>query len=133
MMITELHPVMVKRLPEAVNGKGMRGFLREIEICVNVNRPRLVLDCSSIRELDGSVIQLLLQCLEEAMKRNGDVKLAALRSAGAALMELTGVSRLFDIFETVPEAVSSFDQIPGREMESAFVPRVPRQASERVA
>ena len=35
----------------------------------------MVLDCSNVRQLDRAGIQVLLRCLEEAMKRNGDVKL----------------------------------------------------------
>lgn len=132
-MPTELHPVSVKRLPETLGARNMRQFLREIDNCVDLNRPRIVLDCSRLREIDGPVIELLLHCLEEAMKRNGDVKLAALPAAGAGLLELTGVSRLFDIFSTPAEAINSFHHLPTSEMIPALVPQDPKRASERAA
>jgi hypothetical protein len=42
------------------------------------------------------------------MKRNGDVKLAAVGSACAVLFELMRVDRLFEIFDTAEAAVRSF-------------------------
>jgi len=46
--------------------------------------------------MDRSTINLLLCCLEEAMKRNGDVKLTALSEKSRVTLELTGASRLFE-------------------------------------
>lgn len=62
------------------------------------------------------MIHLLLCCLEEAMKRNGDVKLSAIPRGAEALLERTGVNRLFDIFHSSAEAVSSFHQLPSEAM-----------------
>ncbi len=102
--------VIVKQLPEISSAKQERTVLREIQALMNVDRPRMVLDCSNLRQLDSSTIHLLLCCLEEAMKRNGDVKLAALPHGAGAILELTGVNRIFDIYDTAAEAVDSFHQ-----------------------
>ena len=104
--------VIVKELPEKFSVQQGRVFFREVESCLNSDRPRVVLDCSKLLELDSAGIHVLLRCLEEAMKRNGDVKLAALPSAAAATLELTGVNRLFEIFDNAADAVSSFQQLP---------------------
>jgi len=50
----------------------------------------------------------LLCCLEEAMKRNGDVKLAAIPDGVRALLEHTGAGRVFEGFDTTAEALDSF-------------------------
>jgi anti-sigma B factor antagonist len=113
--------VAVKRLPDVLSVKQKVAFLHEIGSIMSVNRPRLVIDCSSLRECDGSVIHLLLHCLEEAMKRNGDVKLAAVPTAAAVVLVSTGVARLFEIFDTTAQAVNSFHQLPA----SAPEPGVP--------
>ena len=105
-------PVEVKQLPEKLNRQHGRTFFRELEACLNSDRPRLVLDCSKLQHLDSAGIQVLLRCLEEAMKRNGDVKLAALPARATATLELTGVNRLFESFDTTTEAVLSFQQLP---------------------
>ena len=104
--------VAVNQLPEISNRKQGRIFLGEIRNWMSVDRPRMVLDCSLVRQLDRSIIYLLLCCLEEAMKRNGDVKLAALPPGARIVLEDTGTNRLFDIYDTTAEAVNSFHQLP---------------------
>lgn len=103
---------MVKQLPEKLSVEQSRLFFSDVEPSLLADRPRLVLDCSRMRELDSAGIQVLLQCLEEAMKRNGDVKLATLLPAAASILERTQVGGLFEIFENTRDAVSSFHQFP---------------------
>jgi anti-anti-sigma regulatory factor len=79
------------------------------------------------------VIHLLLHCLEEAMKRNGDVKLAALPPEGAEFLRITGVTRLFDIYETTAEAVNSFSHFPPPAVVPALVAQATQRGSERAA
>lgn len=67
------------------------------------------------------------------MKRNGDVKLAAVPPVGAGLLELTGVKRLFDIFDTTAEAVNSFHHLSTSALFPALVSPDPKRASERAA
>jgi len=50
----------------------------------------------------------MLCCLEEAVKRNGDVKLAAVPAGARSTLKLTGIDRIFEIFDTNVEAASSF-------------------------
>jgi anti-anti-sigma factor len=104
--------VTLKQLPKKLNEQQSRAFFREIESCLNCDRPRVVLDCSNLEQLDRAGIHAILRCLEEAMKRNGDVKLAAMPPAATATMELTGVNRLFEIFDDATDAVNSFQQLP---------------------
>ena len=111
-MTSLLRAVAVMQLPERVNRKRGRLFLRELEHCMNIDRPCIVLDCSQVLQMDRSAIHLLLCCLEETIKRNGDAKLAAIPADAGSLLELTGVNRLFEIFETNAEAVKSFNRAP---------------------
>jgi anti-anti-sigma factor len=75
---------------------------------MNVERPAIVFDCSRIHQMDQQTIYMLLNCLEGAMKRNGDVRLAEVSDAALRNLEISGVDRLFRIFETVDQAVGSF-------------------------
>jgi anti-anti-sigma regulatory factor len=111
-MTLRIRPVAVKQLPEILDAKHGRLFFRELESCLNVDRPCLVLDCSKVRRLDKSAVHLLLCCLEEAMKRNGDVKLAAIPAGASAVLELAGIERLFEVYASNAEAVSSFRRLP---------------------
>ena len=85
-----------------------RSFLAELAEELDTERPRVVLDCSAIDAIDDRTIHLLLRCLEEGMKRNGDVKLAALPPAAAAVLHEAGLSQLFELHSTPAAAVRSF-------------------------
>jgi anti-anti-sigma regulatory factor len=100
------------QLPKRLGAREERSFLRAVEHRMNMERPYLVLDCSNISQLDNSAVHLLLCCLEEAMKRNGDVKLAGIPLMTEMVPGLTGTSRLFEIFDTTADAVNSFRQLP---------------------
>ena len=111
-MTARRRPVTVMQLPKRLGAREGRSFLRAIEHRMNVERPCLVLDCSNISQLDNSAVHLLLCCLEEAMKRNGDVKLAGVPLMTEVVPGLTGTSRLFEIFDTTADAINSFHQLP---------------------
>lgn len=111
-MPIKMRVVGVRQVPEVQSARDARMFLREIRKSINVDRPRLVLDCSKLRQMDKSVLMLLLCCLEEVMKSNGDVKLADLPPGAASILQMTGIDRLFDIYQTTSEAVNSFHQSP---------------------
>jgi anti-anti-sigma factor len=108
-----MRPVTVHQVPEQVTLEEERTFLRELEKYVEVDRPRLVLDCSRLRLMDDGAIHLLLSCLEEAMKRKGDVKLASLRPGADAMLRFSGADRLFEAYASTADAVRSYRERPG--------------------
>ena len=101
----------VKEFPGALNTPQGRLFLGEVQSYLHDERPCIVLDCSKIDQMDRPSIQLLLCCLEEAIKRNGDVKLAAVPAGAKSTLKLAGVDRIFEIFDTNAEAVNSFRRL----------------------
>jgi anti-anti-sigma factor len=127
--MTSARLVAVKQLPETFSVKQGRSFLREVEFCLNADRPRVVLDCSKVRQLDSVGIQVLLRWLEEAMKRNGDVKLAAIPPGAAAILEFAGVEHLFEVFDSPAEAVNSFSQFPAKPFQQRLLTERPALSS----
>jgi len=109
-MTVRKRPVAVMQLPERFSRKEAQNFTREVERSMTVTRPYLVLDCSNVQHLDNSMVNMLLHCLEEAIKRNGDVKLAGVPVTDDSI--LGPANRLFEIFDTTAEAVNSFHQLP---------------------
>jgi len=101
-------PVVVKRMPERMDLKQARIFLKEVEPLLVSDRPQLVFDMSLIRHIDAAGVDVLLQCMREAIKHDGDVKLASLSPHAAVVLELTRTGRLFEIYETSTHAVKSF-------------------------
>jgi anti-sigma B factor antagonist len=114
--------ITVKQFPEKLNGREVKLFLRELKRCMNIDRPGIVLDCSKMRLMDRSAVLLLLCCLEEAMKRNGDIRLAALPAEAKAILELTRVGRIFEIFDTNDDATNSFCRLPAGASSHQFLP-----------
>jgi anti-anti-sigma regulatory factor len=98
----------VKQFPEVLNITLGKYFLSDLQNQMSNDRPLVVLDFSNVGLLDKPAINLLLCCLEEALKRNGDVRLAGIPETARATLKFTGVDRLFEIFDTESEAISSF-------------------------
>jgi anti-anti-sigma factor len=111
-MLITMRTVTVHDVPADVTASVERTFLHDLQEYVETERPRLVLDCSAIRRMNKATLHLLLSCLEEAMKRNGDVRLAALPSETRSAPQMAGLRRLFEVYPTVAEAVHSFQQRP---------------------
>jgi anti-sigma B factor antagonist len=104
--------VAVKQMPSCPDLHQKLLFLEGVKASLAHRRPCLVLDCSSLQELDQATMHLMLHCLEEALKRNGDVKVAALPAAGEAAFTAARLGRLFNVYATAAEAAASFHQAP---------------------
>jgi|SRR5579864_1047940 len=114
-------PVVVKRMPERMDLPNSRRFLSEVQPLLNADRPQVVFDLSSVRRLDAAGVETLLKCMNLAMRRDGDVKLAALSAESAVVLELTRADRLFEIYESSTDAARSF---------TYFLPNTLRQESD---
>ena len=110
--MSTMGPVIVMQLPEQLKRQEVGPFLEELQPLLESDRPRLVLDCSQVRHMDSAGVEMLLHCMQETMKRDGDLKLAAISPEAAVILELMRVDRLFEIFNTPDEAVQSFQGIP---------------------
>jgi len=106
--MTSGRSVIVKQFPRVLDAQGSQAFFQELAPHLATDRPCLVFDLSDVRYLDSAGVDLLLRSMEEAMKRNGDVKLAALSPETAAILEMTRTDRLFEIFDSCSDAVESF-------------------------
>lgn len=111
-------PVVVKRMPERVNARTAREFLRDVRPFLTTDRPQLVFDLSQVVQLDAAGVEMLLRCMSEAHKRDGDLKLACPSQQAFIVLELTRTERLFEIYDTSTDAARSF---------SGFLPNAMRQ------
>jgi hypothetical protein len=62
--------------------------------------------------MESAGVEMLLRCLEEVLKRDGDLKLAALSREAEVILELMRVARVFETFQSCEDAVRSFQAIP---------------------
>jgi|SRR5271166_4261271 len=105
-------PVVIMQVPEELNVQAVHNFMHEMGPLLETNRPRIVLDCSQVRSMESAGVEMLLRCLEEVLKRDGDLKLAALSPEAEVILELMRVARVFEAFPTSEEAVRNFNAIP---------------------
>lgn len=105
-------PIVVIQVPEMLNAKEVHSFTQEVGPLLGSNRPRIVLDCSQIRSIDSTGVEVLLHSLEETLKRDGDLKLAALSPEAEVMLEVMRIARVFETFDTCEEAVRSFNVVP---------------------
>lgn len=103
-------PVVVKHVPERLNLKQSRAFWQEIRPIVTSDRPQIVFDMGLVKHLDAAGVDMLLQCMAEVMKRDGDLKLAAVSPEAFVILELTRTDRFFEIYDSSADAVKSFSR-----------------------
>lgn len=111
-MSSRKRTVSIHQVPSEISSSSQMELLSRLEMSVENGQPRFVLDCSQLVDIGSPEIHFLLCCLEEAMKHNGDVRLAVLRPQAQAALRDAGVGRLFEIFDTTENAVRSYQFRP---------------------
>jgi anti-anti-sigma factor len=104
--------VSVYQVPSEISSASEMELLRQLQMSAETGHPRFVLDCSKVASMGSSAIRLLLCCLEEVMKNNGDVRLAMLHPEANAVLRHTGISRLFESYDTTENAIHSYQLRP---------------------
>jgi anti-sigma B factor antagonist len=118
-------PVIVMELPRRLKHADAGTFLGELQQFLESDHPRIVLDCSQVRCVDSAGVEMLLRYFREAMKRDADLKLAAVAPASGVILGLLRVDRLFEMFESAEEAVQSLHAFPSHTIpQSMPYPRV---------
>ena len=69
---------------------------------------KIVLDLEKLVNIDNYGLDALLAMALKAIKNNSVIKLARVSADMQIVLDITKVSRVFDIFPTIEEAVDSF-------------------------
>jgi Anti-anti-sigma regulatory factor (antagonist of anti-sigma factor) len=101
--------VIVKTLSRRLDRAEVANFRREMQRLLETDQPRVILDFGSVTHLDSGGIQVLLDCLYAVTRRDGEMRLASLSPQAEVILEISRVSRFFEIFSTVEDAMDSFD------------------------
>ena len=109
-MTISCRSVRIHQLPSKVSDAQTKGILNTLRREAESERPCFVLDCSKLKDIDDRGMFLLLACLEEAMKCNGDVRLAAVQPVVSSKLRGAGILSLFEIFATTEGAARSFQK-----------------------
>lgn len=105
--MTSKGPVVIKEFPRNRNFARRKSFLAEIRNVVRCTyRPQLVLNISESTEMAPDVIDLLLECVEQLERADGQVSVVTGSPQTAVILELTGLTSVLDTFSSVSEAVN---------------------------
>lgn len=69
----------------------------------------VVMDMSQLQFVDSSGLGALISCLRQAKAANGDFRLCNMTQTVRSLFELMRMHRVFNIYESRPQAVRSFE------------------------
>lgn len=68
----------------------------------------LLVDLKEVRFIDSSGLGVLVSGFKNASTRQGSIKLCSLQNQVKSMFELTRLHRVFDIYQTVDEALESY-------------------------
>ncbi len=83
-------------------------FIDHMEAELASPNPRIVVDLHDVSFIDSFGIEAMLQFAGELKSRNLPLKLAMLTPTCREILELTDLSREFEIYDEVEDAVRSF-------------------------
>jgi anti-sigma B factor antagonist len=109
-------------LKTEANGKVMVVVVREErldahnsdELKIEINRlfesgtKELLVDLKEVRFIDSSGLGVLVSGYKNAATHQGSIKLCSLQTQVKSMFELTRLHRVFDIYQTMDEALESY-------------------------
>ena len=84
-------------------------FRNYVDRLVSEGHVKIVLDLKDVIRIDSAGIGMLVSKYLTARKRGGAIKLVHLTRHSDHLMGITGLARVFEIFDDEAEALRSFD------------------------
>lgn len=82
-------------------------FKEEMEAQIAINK-KIVLDISKCSFVDSVFLGALVIFLKKLLSQGGELKLVGLQRIVRDMFELTRMSKIFGLYDSVEEAVSSF-------------------------
>lgn len=99
--------LVIDLLEENLDAGNVKRFKVEI-LKVLEPYPKAVLNLSPIRFMDSSGLGAMISCLRRQQEADGDLKLAGLKSPALDLFRLVRMDRIFELYDTVEDAIRSY-------------------------
>ena len=89
-------------------GEAIDRFRNEIDGHLAQGTSRFIVDMADVRTLDSSGIGMLVRSLSLAKQKGGTIKLANVPPQASQTLRVTGVLRLFEVYESDEAALKTF-------------------------
>lgn len=98
--------LMVKE--ERLDAHNSDQLKQELSRLFNEGKAGVVVDLKEVRFIDSSGLGALVSGFKNASARQASLKLSSLQSQVKSMFELTRLHRVFDIYQTIDEAIDAF-------------------------
>jgi anti-sigma B factor antagonist len=100
--------VIIKLHGHVRMGEPIDRFRNEIDGNLAQGRSKFLVDMSAVRSLDSSGIGMLVRSLSLAKQKGGIIKLVNVPQQASQTLRVTGVLRLFEVYENEAAALNTF-------------------------
>ncbi len=90
-------------------------FEQAIQAELDANRSRLVVDGEKLTYISSAGLGVFMGFIEQIRELGGDLKICGLSPKVRQIFEILGFQAIYDMVETVPDAIQRFASAPTRE------------------
>lgn len=83
-------------------------FPEEIRKIIDGGINKVVVDLEKVKRMNSTGLGILMQCYTSLKNKGGSLKIAKINKSILGVLVLTKLNTIFDIYETLEEALSSF-------------------------
>ncbi len=104
----ELKHVSVVKVTGRVDSNTAPDVEKNLQDLIDADRNQIVMDLQETEYMSSAGLRVLVSALKAAKKSGGDLKLAQLSSRVKEVLDLAGLTPVFNVYNDVVEAVGSF-------------------------
>ncbi len=93
---------------EALIGEHLAVLDEQIQQCLDAGEVRVVLDLNAVPYIDSAGLEKLLACADRVRKKGGSLKISNPNPLCNEILEITRMTRYFDITFDLEDAARSF-------------------------
>ena len=101
-------PVRIVNVKGSLDAHTFLTFQKELENTLKANDAKVVLDCEGLDYMSSAGLGVLKKYVHDFRGRGGDIRIARVPEKVGNIIKLLGFSKVFKIFGTLDEAVSSY-------------------------
>ena len=104
----ELKHVSVVKIVGRVDSNTAPEVEKTLQDLIDADRHQIVIDLQDTEYMSSAGLRVLVSTLKAAKKSGGDLKLAQLSGRVKEVLDLAGLTPVFNVYSDVVEAVGSF-------------------------
>jgi anti-sigma B factor antagonist len=101
-------PVKVVNVKGALDANTFLSLQKELEGTLRANHSKVVLDCDGLEYMSSAGLGVLKKYVHDFRGAGGDIRIARVPEKIGNIIKLLGFSKVFKIFTSLDDAVSSF-------------------------